>query len=154
MNTFDEIKKLKELFDAGAISQNEFDSLKKRLIADSGSTQDEYVPYVSHTQQNSFSQKVEEETESNNVDSYSKNNISETSFGAPLWLGWVINIVAWISFLVVWNHPFELMMGLACCLSFYIAYQHKSSFLMYISGFDAVWMFLWGLGLFGDYGMM
>jgi hypothetical protein len=38
MNTIDEIKKLKELFDAGAITQNEFNNLKQNLISPIGNS--------------------------------------------------------------------------------------------------------------------
>ena len=129
----EEIKRLKSLLDQSVITLDEFNLLKKKVF-ESAIDQSEIVPRIG-------------------IDNTFKNNNEENnaSIGVPLWVGWIINVIAWVSFLVFWNHPFELMMGVACCISFLIAYQQRSSFLMYVSGFDAVWMFLWGLGLFGNY---
>lgn len=96
--------------------------------------------------------------------SSNQENVGGT-FPVPLWVGWVLNGLAWALFLLTFNHTIEIIMGLACCFSAFIGYKHKqigtspflnverltSLNLIYTSAFNAVWMFAWGLGFFGSY---
>lgn len=78
MNSIDEIKKLKELLDEGAITQNEFEELKKRIFANSESTKSEYVPYVSKAKQTTLSKQAEADAESNGSQSSNKTYQEDT----------------------------------------------------------------------------
>ena len=69
----------------------------------------------------------------------------------PLWLGWIINALAWVIFVITGSHFLEILMGIACCIAFYIGLNKKNNNLMAASAFDAVWMFAWGFGFFGSY---
>lgn len=91
-------------------------------------------------------------------------NVGDT-FPVPIWVGWGINGLAWILFVFTFNHTIEIIMGLACCFAAFVGFKHKqigtpdllnnnrlsSLNLIYTSVFDAVWMFAWGLGLFGSF---
>ena len=68
----------------------------------------------------------------------------------PVWVGILINAIAWLLFISTWNHAIEILMSLACVYAFFIGYKHKNRWLMYSSGFDAVWMLAWGIGAFGS----
>jgi hypothetical protein len=72
-------------------------------------------------------------------------------FGIPLWVGWVINALAWIIFIYTFNRTMDIMMGVASGFAFYIGLKHKNDYLMYISGIDTIWMLSWGLGFWGRF---
>ncbi|GMV53335.1 MAG: hypothetical protein D8M52_07080 [Chlorobi bacterium] len=84
-------------------------------------------------------------------------NQKEATFPIPLAVGWAINIAAWMLFLVTSNHLIELVMALVCVGCVYVGYKHKqigtepfigflsSTYLIFISFLDAVWMLMWGL---------
>jgi hypothetical protein len=92
-------------------------------------------------------------------------NQSPNSFPVPLIAGWAVNIVGWILFVSTSNHTLEIITGLLCIGCVYVGYKHKElntepalgkknlspANLIYASGFEAVWMLLWGFGLFGDF---
>ena len=92
-------------------------------------------------------------------------NQSANSFPVPLWVGWTINIVGWVLFVSTSNHTLEIITGLLCVGCAYVGYKHKElsseptlgmnrlspSNLIYASAFEAVWMFAWGFGFFGDF---
>ena len=94
-----------------------------------------------------------------------ENSTSENEFPIPLWAGWVVNIVGWVLFVATMNHALEITTGLLCIGCVYVAYKHKqagtspflgmdrlsANNLLYASAFEAVWMFAWGLGFFGDF---
>ena len=95
----------------------------------------------------------------------STNKTNEGSFPIPIWVGWGINILAWVLFVATFNHIIEIFMGLACSFSIYIGYRHRqmgsspyldmarlsANNLIYTSIVDAVWMFSWGLGIWGSF---
>lgn len=99
------------------------------------------------------------------TDTLSNNHENVGSFPVPFWAGWGINALAWILFITTFNYTIEIIMGLACCASLFIAYKHKQIGtppllnneklsplnLIYTSAFNAVWMFAWGLGFFDSY---
>ena len=90
---------------------------------------------------------------------------NKNSFPIPLWLGWLINIIGWVLFVSTFNHTLEIVTGLLCIGCIYVGYKHKqigtSPFLgmsslsagnlIYASAFEAIWMFAWGFGFFGDF---
>ena len=90
-------------------------------------------------------------------------NQSQNSFPIPLVAGWAVNIVGWILFVSTTNHTLEIITGLLCIGYVYVGYKHKelntepafgnerlsAANLIYASAFEAVWMLLWGFGLFG-----
>lgn len=92
-------------------------------------------------------------------------NKAESSFPIPILVGWIVNAVAWILFLATFNHAIEIVMGLLCVGCVFVGFKHKklntppslgmnslsANNLIYTSVVDAVWMFAWGLGLFGDF---
>jgi len=92
-------------------------------------------------------------------------NQNSSAFPIPLWLGWVINIAGWLLFVSTNNHALEIITGLLCVGCVYAGYKHKQAAtppflgrvslsagnLIYVSAFEAIWMFTWGLGFFGDY---
>jgi hypothetical protein len=94
-----------------------------------------------------------------------ENSTSENGVPIPLWAGWVVNIVGWVLFVATMNHALEITTGLLCIGCVYVAYKHKqagtspflgmdrlsANNLLYASAFEAVWMFAWGLGFFGDF---
>ncbi len=99
------------------------------------------------------------QTNSNN------SNKAESRFPIPLVVGWVVNVVAWILFVATFNHAIEISMGLLCAGCVFVGYKHKqintpaflglhflsANNLIYSSAFEAVWMFAWGFGLFGNF---
>jgi heme/copper-type cytochrome/quinol oxidase subunit 3 len=92
-------------------------------------------------------------------------NQSQNSFPIPLVAGWAVNIVGWILFVSTSNHTLEIITGLLCIGCVYVGYKHKElntepafgnerlspANLIYASAFEAVWMLLWGFGIFGDF---
>ena len=88
------------------------------------------------------------ETNKNDDSALSK---EKTKFGVPLWLGWVINGAAWVLFIATFNHTIDILIGLACCFSFYIGLKHAHRNLQYTSIVDAIWMLAWGFGAFGSW---
>lgn len=82
-----------------------------------------------------------------------ENQSSQTNetfvYKVPVYVGWIINVLAWVIFVATSNHFLEIVMAFACVFAIYVGYKHKNNRLMTSSAFDAVWMFAWGLGLFG-----
>lgn len=92
-------------------------------------------------------------------------NQNSTSFPIPLWVGWVVNLAGWVLFVSTFEQAIELVAGLLCLGCVFIGYKHKQmkspafldmdtlspGNLIYSSAFEAIWMFSWGLGLFGDF---
>lgn len=78
-------------------------------------------------------------------------------FPVPLVAGYLINMVAWVIFVVSFNDVVEFIMGLFCVGAAFIGYMHKKNHtvsvpsmefltperLIYISIFDAVWIMIW-----------
>ena len=73
-----------------------------------------------------------------------KNFLTSTQFG------WIINVVAWIIFVLTGDHTLEILMGLLCGYAAYIGYSSSDKKLLGSSLFDMAWMFLWGFGLMGS----
>ena len=71
---------------------------------------------------------------------------AKPTFGIPIWVGWGINILAWVIFVGTMNHPLEIVMGLACCFAAFVGFKHWNKSLLFASIFDAIWMFTWGFG--------
>ena len=69
----------------------------------------------------------------------------------PFYTCWIVNASAWVIFVVTFNSILEFLMGIACIYAFLIAKKHKETRWMYISIVDAVWMFAWAFGLFGNF---
>ena len=92
-------------------------------------------------------------------------NQNSNSLPIPLGVGWLVNILGWILFVSTFNHALEIVTGLLCIGCVYVGYKHKedntpdvlgfnrlsASNLIYASAFEAIWMFAWGLGFFGDF---
>ena len=134
MDAIEEIKKIKTLLDQGAITNEEFNALKSKVLSQGSIESVEMETSPTHSQ---ISSKVDSHNES-----------TEAQFDIPLWVGWVINVVAWILFVLTSVHAVDIAMGVACIFSFYIGLKHKHNNLMYASIFDTIWMFTWGLGFF------
>lgn len=94
-----------------------------------------------------------------------ENSTNENGFLIPLWAGWAVNIVGWVMFMFTTNHELEITTAILCIGCVFIAYKHKQAGtppfldmerlsahnLIYSSALEAIWMFVWGLGLFGDF---
>lgn len=92
-------------------------------------------------------------------------NQSANSFLVPLGLGWVINLIGWVLFVSTFNHALEIFTGIICVGCVYVGYRHNQintkpflgisslspSNLIYASAVEAIWMFAWGFGFFGDF---
>lgn len=65
----------------------------------------------------------------------------------PLWMGWIVNILAWVFFVITRNHILEFTMGVACIYVGLVAFTKRDSSgakkLMTASFADAIWMFYW-----------
>lgn len=65
----------------------------------------------------------------------------------PLWLGWIVNGMAWVIFVATHNHILEFIMGIACIYVGIVAFAKRDSSnakrLMWASFADAIWMFRW-----------
>lgn len=84
-------------------------------------------------------------------------------FPIPLGAAWIINVIGWVLFVSTMNHGLELLTSLLCLGCVYVGIQHKkintppfldnerlsANNLIYASAFEAIWMFAWGIGLFG-----
>jgi len=79
------------------------------------------------------------------------NSAEEKKFKIPVFVGWIINILAWTLFILTFDHIVELLMCGACLFAVYIGYKHKNNNLLYSSIFDAIWMLTWGIGLFDEF---
>ena len=87
------------------------------------------------------------------------------TFAIPLWLGWLVNIIGWVLFVSTFNHALEIITGILCVGCVYVGYKHKQTEtppvlgvgslspqnLIIFSSIEAIWMFAWGFGLFGDF---
>ncbi|MDQ3193143.1 MAG: hypothetical protein M3Q58_16285 [Bacteroidota bacterium] len=96
-----------------------------------------------------------------------ENSTTKESFAIPIWIGWLINALAWVLFIATFNHIIEIFMGIMCALCTYTAYKHNvintepplgieslsAKNLIYTSAFNTLWMFAWGLGLFGSFNL-
>ncbi len=64
----------------------------------------------------------------------------------PLWVGWGVNGLAWVIFILTANHMLEFLMGLACIYVGLVAIAKRESGgkkLIFVSFGDAIWMFYW-----------
>lgn len=154
MNTIDEIKNLKSLLDKGAITSEEFNELKKRVFSQefySNNVQVSSPPASIQGRLNpkivNFSQEIKIEKQEAFTTLSLNQDSAEGEFGIPLWIGWMINAIAWALFIITDNHGVELLIGLICIFAFYIGLKHKHNNLMYSSIFETAWMFAWGLGI-------
>jgi heme/copper-type cytochrome/quinol oxidase subunit 3 len=62
-------------------------------------------------------------------------------------LGWIINALAWIVFILTDNHGLEILMGILCLYVVYIGHVQENKNLRNSSIFNAIWMFAWGFGI-------
>lgn len=91
------------------------------------------------------------------------NFINDSSnFPIPLGAGWIINSAAWSFFIFTRSNTLEIIFGLLCGVAAFIAYKHKllnspawldmkqfsPNNLLYVSIFNAIWMFSWGFSRF------
>jgi len=65
-------------------------------------------------------------------------------FPIPMWAAWVVNIVSWLIFSSTDLPALEIVMGIACLFAAFVAFKHKSWYLLDISLLDANWMLLCG----------
>lgn len=84
---------------------------------------------------------------------------TQSNFPIPLWLGFIVNFLAWLIFVTTDNHGLEFFMGILCLSSAYVGYVHKkrnsdpafelnflnANYLIYISVFDAIWIIYWSI---------
>jgi hypothetical protein len=68
-------------------------------------------------------------------------------FGIPVWVGWIINAIAWGLFVATMDHTVEIIMGVACLFAAFIGFKHRKWGLIFSSLVDAIWMFGWGFGM-------
>lgn len=155
MDTIEEIRKLKALLDQGAITTEEFSELKKKvLFKETYSTETQETTTISPKQTGSKSEVINSSTEVHNENKIIPSQVVTTEkstgevFGIPVWIGWAVNALAWVLFILASNHAIEIIMGLACIFAFYVGFKHKNNRLIYSSVFDTLWMFAWGLGFF------
>lgn len=77
-------------------------------------------------------------------------------FPISLSVGWAVNLIGWVLFVVTDNHNIEFLTGLAALGCVFVAYKHKGTKevafgqerltvqnLGYSSMFEAAWMFFW-----------
>ena len=104
-------------------------------------------------------------TEEKEVEQKSDENVNidiKLNFNVPLWAGWVINGLGWVLFVTTFNHALEIVTGILCLGCVYLGYKHdqlktpaplgrdnlSAKNLIYVSAFEAAWMFAWGFGIF------
>jgi hypothetical protein len=83
----------------------------------------------------------------------------------PLGVAWIVNFIGWVLFLSTFNHAIEIATGIVCLICVYVGYIHyksktspflglnslSSGNLIWSSAIEAIWMFAWGFGFFGDF---
>ncbi|MDD3686201.1 MAG: hypothetical protein PHE56_05480 [Bacteroidales bacterium] len=97
--------------------------------------------------------------ERNTILKSSRRTPIKEKFGFPLWAVWLINVFAWIFFLVTLNPIIEIILGFCCTVCVFLALKHYKiktpalfnlwflapGYIIYISVIDALWMFAWGI---------
>ena len=65
----------------------------------------------------------------------------------PLWVAFLVNLLAWTVFVMTMNHVVEFLMGVACVYVGLVAVskrtERNATWLIYVSFVDALWMFYW-----------
>jgi len=90
---------------------------------------------------------------------------NKNSFLVPIGLGWIVNLIGWVLFISTFNHSLEILTGVFSLGCVYVGYKHKlintkpfldfenlsANNLIWASSVQAIWMFAWGFGFFGDF---